>query len=327
MTTAVTTSTNALLASFEISCLKAKNKKPHTIGETLLLTSAMKMCEIMHGEKYGEALETIPLSNNTVMRRIESMSKDIKEQLLTRIKCSPKFALQIDESTDAAGLDQLLVFVRYCFEENIQEEFMFCLPLSERCIGSDILKAVNDCFTAQDISWANCVGICTDGAVALTGHKKGFQAEVQQTGTHVNFIHCIIHREALASRDLEPKLHSVLQQVVKVVNFVKARPLKSRLFAVLCEEIQEDHKSLLLHSKVRWLSRGKVLKRLVEQKDEVRRFLQDSGSPLSQHFLDGKWLALLSQLSDILDKLNGLNSSLQGPNVTVFSFLTRFRHS
>jgi hypothetical protein len=76
----------------------------------------MKMCEIMHGEKYGEALKTIHLSNNIVMRHIESTSEDIKEHLLIRIKCSPKFALQIDDSTDVAGLAQLLVFVRYCFE-------------------------------------------------------------------------------------------------------------------------------------------------------------------------------------------------------------------
>jgi hypothetical protein len=163
------------------------------------------------------------------------VSKDIKEQLLTRIKCSPKCPLQIDESTDAAGSAQLLVFVRYCFEENIQGVFVFCL------------------------SWANCVGIRTDGAAALTGHKKGFQAKVQQIGPHVNFIHCIIHREALASRDLKPKLHSALQEAVKVVNFVKARLLNSRLFAILCEEVQADHKPLLLHSEVRWLSRGKVL--------------------------------------------------------------------
>jgi hypothetical protein len=68
MRTAVTTSTKALLASFEVSYLTVKNKNPHTIGETLLLPAAMKMCEIMHGENYGEALKTIPLSNNTVMR-------------------------------------------------------------------------------------------------------------------------------------------------------------------------------------------------------------------------------------------------------------------
>jgi hypothetical protein len=46
----------------------------------------MKMCEIMDGEKYKEALKTIFLSNNTVMRRIETMSEHFKEQLLTRIK-------------------------------------------------------------------------------------------------------------------------------------------------------------------------------------------------------------------------------------------------
>jgi hypothetical protein len=46
----------------------------------------MKMCEIMYGEKCDEALKTIPLSTNTVMRHIESMSEDIKKQLLTGIK-------------------------------------------------------------------------------------------------------------------------------------------------------------------------------------------------------------------------------------------------
>jgi hypothetical protein len=75
----------------------------------------------MSGENNGEALKTIPLYYNAVMRRIESRSEDIKEQLLTRIKCSPKFALQIDESIYVAGLAQPLVFVRYRFEENIQE--------------------------------------------------------------------------------------------------------------------------------------------------------------------------------------------------------------
>jgi hypothetical protein len=189
MRTAVTISTKALLASLEVSYLIAKNKKPHTIEETLLLPAAMKMFEIMHGEKYGKALKTIAFSDNTVMRRIESVSEDIKEQLLTRIKCSPKCALQIDELTDVAGLAQLLVFVRYCFQENTQEEFMFCLPLSEIYTGSDIFKTVNDYFTAEDISWANCIGICTDGAVALTGHKRGFQTEVQQIGLHVNFLY------------------------------------------------------------------------------------------------------------------------------------------
>jgi hypothetical protein len=70
--------------------------------------------------------------------------------MLIGIKCSPKSVLQIEESTDVAGLAQLLVFVRYCFGENIQEAVMFRPQLSERCTGNDIFKAVNDYFTAED---------------------------------------------------------------------------------------------------------------------------------------------------------------------------------
>jgi hypothetical protein len=43
----------------------------------------------MQGEKYDKALKTVFLS----------LSEDIIEQLLTSIKCSPKFALQINESS------------------------------------------------------------------------------------------------------------------------------------------------------------------------------------------------------------------------------------
>jgi hypothetical protein len=41
---------------------------------------------------------------------------------------------------------------------------------------------MNDYFIAEIISWTNRIGVCTDGAAALTGHKKGFQAEVRQIG-------------------------------------------------------------------------------------------------------------------------------------------------
>jgi hypothetical protein len=46
-----------------------------------------------------------------------------------------------------------------------------------------MFEAVNDYITSEDTSLSNCVGICTDGAAALTGHKKGFQAEVRQVAS------------------------------------------------------------------------------------------------------------------------------------------------
>lgn len=57
------------------------------------------------------------------------------------------------------------------------------------------------------------------------------------------------------------------------MNFIKAKPLQSRLFDKLCEDMGSLHKSLLLHTEVRWFSRGKVLTRLVELREEVTIFL------------------------------------------------------
>jgi hypothetical protein len=56
---------------------------PHTVGEILLLPAAIKMCEIMHGENFGQALKVIPLSNNTVTQKTESCQNVRRHQGVT----------------------------------------------------------------------------------------------------------------------------------------------------------------------------------------------------------------------------------------------------
>ena len=114
----------------------------------------------------------------------------------------------------------------------------------------------------------------------MQGARKGLRACVLEVAPHVKFLHCMIHREALAGRCLEPEFRDVLQTSVKIVNFIKSRPLQSRLFATLCHEMGSDHEALLFHTEVRWLSHGKVLTRLFELREEVRIFLSDVVLPL-----------------------------------------------
>ncbi|MBN3310246.1 ZBED5 protein, partial [Amia calva] len=106
----------------------------------------------------------------------------------------------------------------------------------------------------------------------------------------------------------------VCYRSTQIVNFIKTRPIKSRLFAPLCKEMGSEYESLLLHTKVRWLSRGKVLQRIFSLRDELRIFLFDCASSVANYFTDPKWLADLAYLSDSFDRLNTFNSSLQGPN-------------
>ena len=94
-------------ASYEVADLIAQAKKPHTISETLIKPAAV--------DKYACDLESVPLSNGTIARRITDMAQDIKCQLVDRVK-KGKYASQLDESIDILNSAQLLVFIRYSFD-------------------------------------------------------------------------------------------------------------------------------------------------------------------------------------------------------------------
>jgi zinc finger BED domain-containing protein 5/7/8/9 len=74
---------------------------------------------------------------------------------------------------------------------------------------------------------------------------------------NVKAIHCVLHREALASKPMGSDLKKTLNIAVQTINFVKANAKHSRIFAAVCDDMGADHSSLLLHTEVRWLSRGK----------------------------------------------------------------------
>ena len=63
-------------------------------------------------------------------------------------------------------------------------------------------KIVDDFFTTEGLSWENVVGICTDGAPAmLCSHFRFLKIAKKYNPSIVGF-HCMIHRQALASKTL-----------------------------------------------------------------------------------------------------------------------------
>ena len=107
------------------------------------------MSEIAHGKKYGDKIRKIPLSNDTVARRIAEISDDQLQQLLTRLKKSQKFAIQLEETTDVSKNAKLLLYVRYVHEENVEEELLFCRSLKCHTKGEDIFFKVDEFLRLQ----------------------------------------------------------------------------------------------------------------------------------------------------------------------------------
>ncbi|XP_046681621.1 LOW QUALITY PROTEIN: protein ZBED8-like [Homalodisca vitripennis] len=211
--------------------------------------------------------------DNIVKRRIDDMAKDIKNQVVDAIKKSPFFAIRLDESTDIAQCSHLLVYVRYIENERMKDELMFSTELLTTTKAVDVMEAVSDFFKKHELSWQKLIGVCTDGAPSMLGSRSGFVQLVKEKNADVVGIHCFIHRQALAAKTLPNEPNAVLKLCIKVVNYVKNSALNTRLFKILCEDLGSDHKTLLFHTEVRWLSKGNMLGRLFELRDEVITFL------------------------------------------------------
>jgi hypothetical protein len=103
----------------------------------------------------------------------------------------------------------------------------------------------------------------------MTGKTVGVLARIKTVSKMCTISHCILHRHALAVKRMPNSLKSVLDNAVQIVNFIKARPLNSRLFKLLCNYMGSEYEILIFHTEVRWLSRGKVLMRVFQLSGEI----------------------------------------------------------
>ncbi len=148
-------------ASFVISHMIAKNKKAHTIGESLLNPACEEMVQIMLGDETASKIGKVPLSDNTVACRISKLRRDIEELTLEKIGSS-RFALQADEALDYSGKCHSLTFVQFVDGYNIIHQFLFAKEMKTSTTGEDIFHVVDTFFTYYGMLWDHCFGICTD---------------------------------------------------------------------------------------------------------------------------------------------------------------------
>ena len=84
-----------------------------------------------------------------------------------------------------------------------------------------------------------------------------------------------------------------------------------------------------MHNNVRWLSRGKVLKRFWSIKKELMTFLKSNSNVKAKVFLafvrDEKKMEIVRFLTDIMSHFNDLNVKLQGEKRTIFDLITAIR--
>jgi len=316
----------AVKASYLIAKEIALASKPFSEGE-FVKTCLLKAAETVCPEK-RQAFANISLTRNTVADRISGLSEDLDSQLKRKVRSFIAFSVAIDESTDITDVAQLAIFIRGVDDTlTVTEEFVELVPMTDTTTASDIFTALVGSLERVGVDWSRAVSLATDGAPSMTGRKSGvctkFKEKVQTANGGREFwtFHCILHQEALCCKSL--KMDNIMDVVIRTVNFIRSRGLNHRQFDSLLRE--KDHNyGLPYHTEVRWLSRGAVLRRFFDLREEIEQFMEKKGKPLLE-FQSEKWMQDFAFMVDVTEHLNNLNKMLQGRSKVVTQYYDSVR--
>ncbi|XP_076037421.1 protein FAM200C-like [Oratosquilla oratoria] len=310
------TNEGGLTASYEIAQLVAKTGNAHTVAENVIKPAFEILMKTVLQQDSANTLKTIPLSNDSIRRRIDEMSLNAQSQLVEMLK-TRKFSTQLDESTVRDNRAILMAYVRF-IDDNCKlcEEMLFEKLLETDTTGFSIFEAPKSWFDDNKIPLGNLVSCATDGAPSMVGKQKGFIARMKELCLSILAVHCVVHRHHLVAKTRSPDLHESLRVVIKTVNKIKSHSTYDRLFRKFCTDTEREHVSLILHTEVRWLSKGNCLARFVQLFDTIVNFLENLGEnnfaeEVRSHKCDIFFLAW------IFRKLNEVSLQLQGKLCTL----------
>ena len=260
--------------SYAISELIVRHSKPFSDVDFIkncLETSAELLCP-----DKKNLFSSVSLSRNTVTRRTEEMACDIRDQLQTFAQDFEHFSIALDESTDIKNTAQLIFFIRGVTKDfHVPEQILALASMNGTTTGADI-------FADREESSLACIVITM--TTAITCAQNGFVGRLRKLFTDNNLVpayaeyHCIIHQEALCSK--VTNLSDVMEVVVKTVNKIRSRGLNHRQFQEFLKDAKSEYCDIIYHCDVRWLSRGKVLKRFFDLHVEINTLLAEKGKPV-----------------------------------------------
>jgi hypothetical protein len=146
-----------------------------------------------------------------VKRRIDEMAQNGKDML----HHSACFALQWDESHDTSSDARLVAFVRYEHKNKVCGDLFFHGSLPVHTTAEALFKVV---ITANNLQCGKCV------SAQMVLRQCREYIKVRSHAPLVKWAHCCIGREAPDACRMPSKMKTVLDEAVKMANFIEARP-------------------------------------------------------------------------------------------------------
>ena len=320
---------NAFLSSYWLGKEEVASKK------ILSLIELQKQIGVTEMKEFKNTSER----NQRDMRLL--LGQLIKKKLIERAKDAKWFSLLVDEVTDCATIEQLLIYVGYVDESEGKPHFDFLevkdvLEISESADSETITKTITEELKASGLNLAFVCGFGSDSASVMTGKNNGVGVRLQKVCNITVCSHCINHRLALACSDANDIVKYI--QTIEVVLLQLWKWLENQkrcsAFVKVCVALQKIElahenpakqkrlsKSLAVKiqrgCRTRWLSTGQsvssVCRNLVALMQTLRQFKDADATvqSLLQRMNNTKFVGTMLLMNAVLLHLNTLSKLFQ----------------
>ena len=313
---------NAMLSAYWLAHEEIANVK---LKSLLNLEEQLGLQEMSHWKNTSERCQR---EQRLLLRQL------LKKTTLARIQEAKWFSILVDEVTDCAVTEQLLIYIGYV-DETGEPHFDFlevkdCLATSDSANAETITRLIIEELKESGLRVEHACGFGSDGASVMTGAQNGVGARLQAMCPLLVRTHCINHRLALACGDANDQVkfittvETTLKQLWKWLEY----PKRCSAYIKVCESLRKiqvpdptQKKSLAVKvqkaCRTRWLSTGQsvssVCTNLVALMQTLRKFKEHDATAdgLLKRMNNVKFVGTLLILNEVLPHLNTLSKVFQ----------------
>ena len=151
--------------------------------------------------KYMERKQLKYISHDVQNEYLSIMAQQVLREIASTIRSAVFYCIMVDETTDSANQEQVVLVFRYVDEDLVAHEEFVGLYLTDSITSAALVAIIKDTLLRLNLKMKNCRGQCYDGASSMCGAKKGVAKTPRDEEPRAIFTHCYGHALNLAVGD------------------------------------------------------------------------------------------------------------------------------
>lgn len=204
------------------------------------------------------------------------LATGVKSNLIERMRNQP-FTMSTDGSNDSDS--KLFPIVIRSFDEDageVRSDVLSVPNCKEAATGKNIFELMNSELIAANIPWQNCLGLGSDNASVMSGHKNGVIAFIKEKHPSACLMGCVCHLIHIAAEKGANALPFCIDDKLVDIYYYLNKSSKRQTNLSKFQELNDvAQKKILKHVPTRWLSVGRCIDRLLENWESLRGFFEE----------------------------------------------------